>query len=106
MKIKVEQGSGNVYADIGSADAEAMLLKAQLAARIGQIIGQRGWTQEHAAEVVGMPRPKLSNLLRGQFRGISEAKMLECLTRLGSNVHIVIDPADNRAPGRIDVVMV
>jgi predicted XRE-type DNA-binding protein len=37
----------------------------------------------HAARLLAMPQPKVSLLLRGQFRGISEAKMLECPARLG-----------------------
>jgi predicted XRE-type DNA-binding protein len=61
-------------------------------------------TQTQAAEVLGMPQPKLSNMLRGQFRGISEAKMLECLTRLGWDVQIVVKtPARVRKAGLLSV---
>ena len=87
---KIEQGSTNVYADLGLENAKEMLVKAQLATKIGEIIKRRKLTQVQAAELLGMTQPKLSNLLRGQFRGISEAKMLECLTRLGRNVEIVV----------------
>lgn len=65
------------------ADADEMLVKAQLAAKIGEIIKARNWSQQQAAGMLGMTQPKLSNLLRGRFRGISEAKMLGCLARLG-----------------------
>jgi predicted XRE-type DNA-binding protein len=102
---EVQFGSGNVYADLGYSDAQEMLLKAQLAAQIGKIIKARRWSQQRAAEVVGMTQPKLSQMLRGQFRGISQAKMLDCLTRLGRNVQIVVGPAQ-RGPsvGRMEVV--
>ncbi|HCQ9156832.1 TPA: XRE family transcriptional regulator, partial [Escherichia coli] len=86
MSHDIEVSSGNVYADIGRDDAEEMLVKAQLATTIGNIIKSRRLTQEQAAKLLGMTQPKLSNMLRGQFRGISEAKMLECLTRLGRDV--------------------
>jgi len=44
-------------------------------------------------------------MLRGQFRGISEAKMLECLNRLGRDVEIVVGkPSRSRATGRTSVV--
>ncbi|RWA37008.1 helix-turn-helix domain-containing protein [Xylella fastidiosa] len=91
--IEIEEGSCNVYADLGIPDADEMLVKAQLATKIGEIIKGRGWTQQEAANVLGMTQPKLSKMLRGQFRGISEAKMLECLARLGRQVQIVIGPA-------------
>jgi predicted XRE-type DNA-binding protein len=81
--MEFERGSTNVYSDLGLADADEMLVKARLATKIGEIIRQRGLTQVEAAEIVGMPRPKLSGQLRGRFRGISEAKMLDCLTSLG-----------------------
>ena len=87
---KIEISSGNVYADLGDSKAEEMLVKARLAFKIGEIIKQRHLTQVEAADLLGLTQPKLSGLLRGQFRGVSEAKMLECLNRLGRDVQIVI----------------
>jgi predicted XRE-type DNA-binding protein len=102
---KIERGSTNVYADLGLADAEEMLVKAQLASKIGEIIRRRKLTQIQAAELLGIPQPKLSGLLRGQFRGISESKMLECLTRLGRDIEIVIKSAPrSRTEGHVTVV--
>jgi predicted XRE-type DNA-binding protein len=101
---KIEKGSGNVYADLGMPDAEEMLVKAQLSTKIAEIIKLRKMTQTQAAQVLGMPQPKLSNMLRGRFRGISEAKMLECLTRLGRDVQIVVKPSSKaRKIGRVSV---
>ena len=89
----IERGCGNVYEDLGHADAEEMMVKAQLAAKIGEVIAERQWSQQKAATVIGLAQPKLSQMLRGQFRGISEAKMLDALARLGLDVQIVIGPS-------------
>lgn len=105
--IRITKGSSNIYADIGMPDAGEMLVKAHLAAKIGEIIKQRRMTQQQAAEILGMPQPKLSNMLRGQFRGISEARMLDCLNRLGRDVEIVVRKSSRSrgaAPGRTKVV--
>jgi len=103
--IEIEESTGNVYADLGMADADEMIVKAQLATKIGEIIKSRKWRQQQAAEVLGMTQPKLSKMLRGQFRGISEAKMLDCLARLGRDVQIVVGPARRAASaGRVAVV--
>jgi predicted XRE-type DNA-binding protein len=103
--MEFERGSTNVYADLGFPDADEMLVKAQLATKIGEIIKRRRLTQVEAAEIVGMPQPKLSGLLRGQFRGISETKMLQCLTRLGRDVKIVVGPARRLSgAGHIEVL--
>ena len=98
----VEESSGNVYADLGYADSEGMLVKAQLAAKIAEIIQRQALTQARAAEILGLTQPKVSALLKGRFRGISEHRLLECLTRLGRDVHIVIKPTPKSRPnGRL-----
>jgi predicted XRE-type DNA-binding protein len=103
--IEIEKSSGNIYADLDLPDADEMYVKAQLAAKISEIIQSRRWTQQRAAEALGISQPKLSQLMRGQFRGISEAKMLELLARLGRNVQIVVGPARRSSKaGRVEVV--
>jgi predicted XRE-type DNA-binding protein len=103
--MEIEEGSTNIYADLGRADADEMLIKAQLATKISEIIKRRRLTQVEAAQLIGLPQPKLSGLLRGQFRGVSEAKMLNCLTRLGRDVRIVVGPARRRSGiGHVEVL--
>lgn len=103
--ITIEEGSDNVYADMGYLDAEEMLVKASLAHEIGQIIKSRRLTQQRAAEILGMPQPKLSDMLRGKFRGISQAKMIECLNRLGRDIEIVVKKAARRSQGHTHVLV-
>lgn len=104
---EIEKGSANVYADLGIANAKEMLVKAQLAAKIGSILKARHLTQVQAAEILGLPQPKVSEMLRGKFRGISESKMIDCLARLGRDVQIVIKTAPrSRREGRVEVVFV
>ena len=97
--------SGNVYTDIGVENPEEMLVKAQLAASIQGILKARKLTQTEAAEILGLPQPKLSRILHGHFRGVSEAKMMECIARLGRDVRIVIGPEHQTGRGgRVEVV--
>jgi predicted XRE-type DNA-binding protein len=50
-KITIERGTGNVYADLGMADAQDMLVKAKLASKIGEIITAQNLTQPQAADL-------------------------------------------------------
>jgi predicted XRE-type DNA-binding protein len=93
----------NVYAQPGFPDAEEMLVKAQLVSKIGETLRKRGWSQQEAAKVLGLTQPKLSKMLRGQFRGISEMKMMDCLIRLGRPVKIVVGRESKSSGGRIEV---
>ncbi|MGD0520993.1 MAG: helix-turn-helix transcriptional regulator [Terracidiphilus sp.] len=79
-------------------------MKAQWVVKIAQILRQRGWSQQQAAKVLGLTQPKLSKMLRGQFRGISEMKMMDCLVRLGRAVKIVVGPECKAADERVKVV--
>jgi predicted XRE-type DNA-binding protein len=91
--IVVERGSANVYSDLNADDADVMLIKAQLARKISALMKIRQLTQIEAEQLFGMKQPKISGMLRGQFRGISEEKMMRCLVSLGQNVEIVVKPA-------------
>jgi predicted XRE-type DNA-binding protein len=102
---QIHEGSDNVYRDLGFPDAQEMLVKAQLVSKIREIIRGMGLTQVEAAAILGLPQPKLSGILRGQFRGVSERKLIECLTGLGRDVDIVVkDTPRRRAGGKVTVV--
>lgn len=101
--IDFEEGSTNVYADLGRADADEMLVKAQLAVKISEVVKLRHLTQAAVAEILGMPQPKVSGMLRGQFRGISEDRMMRCLAALGHDVQIVVKPARKGRIGSLTV---
>lgn len=101
--IEMQEGSGNVYADLGFADASSMLVKAHLASKIATIIKRRKLTQIQAAGLFDMPQPKISAMLRGHFRGISEEKMMRCLVSLGQNVQIVVKPARKGSVAELSV---
>jgi predicted XRE-type DNA-binding protein len=103
--VEIHEGSSNVYADLGYPDAEEMLIKAKLVRKISEIVRSKGLTQVEAAKVLGLTQPKVSALFRGQFRGISERKLIDCLTGLGRDVEIVVkDTPRRRAGGKLTVV--
>jgi predicted XRE-type DNA-binding protein len=100
---KVEKAR-SIYAELGFPDADQMQVKAQLVVKIAEILRKRGCSQQQAAKVLGMTQPKLSKMLRGQFRGVSEMKMMDCLVRLGREVRIVVGPEKKAGAERIEVV--
>ncbi len=96
-EITIEVGSANVYTDLGYADAAEMQRKSQLATEIARVIKARGLTQDGAADLLGIDQSKISRTTRGQFCGISEAKLLELVAKLGHNVKIIVGPVRRRA---------
>ena len=87
---QVEEGSGNVFADLGLPDAEELLSKAALMLRIGEIIKGHNLTQAQAAHVLGASQPVVSNLLNGRISGFSLERLVRFLNALDRDVEIVV----------------
>lgn len=109
MKSKVKprpmRAGVNAYKDLGVASPEEALAKARLAARIAEIITERGWTQVAAAKVLGIDQPKVSALLRGKLSSFSLERLMRFLTVLGRNVEIVVrDRPRAHGPGHLQVL--
>ena len=101
--VKIERGSGNIFADLGLPDADGHLLKAELVTQIDKIIRERRLKQVDAAKLLGLSQPDVSRLLRGSFREYSMERLLRPLTALGRDVHIVIRESHSERPGRLGV---
>lgn len=84
------EGGGNIFADIGMANADEHLLKAGLVAKLSEVIRARGLSQSAAAKVTGISQPDLSRVLRGRFRDMSADRLIRALTRLNSDVEITV----------------
>lgn len=65
--VTSESDSGNVFADLGFAEPEEELTKAQLASQIREINKRRRLTQTAAATLMGVDQPKISALLGGRL---------------------------------------
>src|SRR5207249_5046284 len=89
-EVKVEESSGNVFADLGYPDAEEALAKSRLAQHIADILEKKHLTQVQAARLLGIDQPKVSRLLRGQLREFSTDRLFRFLNALGQDVEIVI----------------
>ncbi len=84
----IRGSSGNVFADLGIADAEEHRLKAGLVRKLAQVIASRGLTQIEAGKLTGISQPDLSRVLRGQFRDMSSDRLIRALTHLDTEIDI------------------
>lgn len=94
--IEVERGSGNVYADLGLPDADKLKIKTGLVIEIRKAMRNLDLTQQEAAKRMGVPQPKVSGMMRGDFSNLSERKLMDCLNRLGYDIEIKVKPAAKR----------
>jgi len=80
----IEEGSTNVYADLGFPDASAMLRKSQIVSEMSRTIKARRWTQEAVAAVLQIDSSEVSRNTCGQFRNISEVRLREWAARMNN----------------------
>lgn len=97
----IEHGSGNVFADLGFADADEMEYKAGIAFLIKKAIGDRNLTQKQAGEILGIEQPKVSDIIRGRLDGFSGDRLVRYLTALGCDVKITVSAPHPGTPGHI-----
>ena len=64
--IDYEEGSGNIFADLGFPHPKQELLKARLTLEIYRIIKARHLTQAQAGEILGIKQPHVSLLMRNR----------------------------------------
>jgi predicted XRE-type DNA-binding protein len=95
MKM-VTRGSGNVFRDLGLADADVLQAKADLVFKISATIEERGLSQVEAAQILGVSQPKISALFRGHLDGFSLERIMRFLAALDQKVEIKVRPKSRR----------
>ena len=100
----IEPGDGT-SADPDLPDADAHIVKAELVARIDDIIRQRDLTQAEAGRLLGLSQPDLSRLLRGDIREYSLERLLGLLIALNRDIDIVIRQPRSTTGGRLRVAV-
>jgi predicted XRE-type DNA-binding protein len=94
-RLKMERGSGNVFADIGFPPEEAqnLQLRSTLMTRIEQYVKRSGETQAAAARALGITQPRLNDLLRGKIDKFSLDALVNMLAHAGMRVEVTVKKA-------------
>lgn len=90
--IEHEEGSGNVFADLGFEDPDELYARAQLGFHVHKLLVARKLKQREIAELLGVKQPEVSHLMNGRFSRFTTDKLLEFLKRLDQTVSICIRP--------------
>src|SRR5438552_18632145 len=101
---RIVRSSGNVFADLGFADAGERQTKVRLAFAINDVLKRRGLSQGKAAELLGINQPKVSALSKYRLEGFSVERLMRFLTSLNQDVEIIVRKKPRtRRQGRVFV---
>ncbi|MGO9255243.1 MAG: helix-turn-helix domain-containing protein [Bryobacteraceae bacterium] len=95
--------SGNVFADLNLPQADDLLAKAELAAKIVAEIQRRRLTQSQAPALLGIDQPKVSALKQGKVSGFSIERLMRLLLVLGRDIEITVKKSKSRSTARLRV---
>lgn len=87
---RTTKSSGNIFADLGLADADERQTRVRLAVAINQVLKRRRLTQTEIASQLGINQPKVSSLLNYKLAGFSVERLMRFLTALDQDIEIVI----------------
>ncbi len=94
--MKMEKGSGNIFADLGfdAAEAANLQVRARLMSRLIDFIEENGFTQQEAADFFGVKQPRISNLMRGKINEFSIDALVNLLAIAGLRISIDFEPIE------------
>jgi predicted XRE-type DNA-binding protein len=98
--IEHEEGSGNVFADLGLSDADELYTRARLGFHVYTLLNRQQLKQREIAKVLGIAQPDVSHLMNGQYSRFTTDKLLDFLRRLNQKVTIHIKPHKAGEPYR------
>lgn len=90
--IEYEEGSGNVFADLGLEDADELFARSRLGFHVYDIVRKKRLKQREIANLLGIAQSDVSHLMNGHFSRFTIDKLLDFLKRLERKVTIKISP--------------
>jgi predicted XRE-type DNA-binding protein len=91
-KIEFEEGSGNVFADLGLKESDELFMRAQVGFCVYKIVTGKKLKQREIAAVLGIAQSDVSHLMNGHYSRFTTDKLLDFLKRLDRKVTIRIGP--------------
>jgi predicted XRE-type DNA-binding protein len=89
-KPEFEEGSGNVFADLGLNDSDELFARSKIGFHVYQILKAGELPQREIASLLGIKQPEVSHLMNGHFSRFTTDKLLDFLRRLERKVTIRI----------------
>ena len=97
--------SGNIFQDLGFANAEEKLAKVKLASVIADILEQQQITPQQATQILGLELEQINNLTNGILKEFTIENLLSYLIKLGQNVEIMVtNQQPDKSQPKINVV--
>ena len=95
MDNQIIESCGDVFKDFGFSPelSDKLAIKSYLMAEIESYIKKKGITHDHASKVMGVSRPRISDVMRGKIDKFTIEALVDMLTRAGLHIAITVEYA-------------
>ena len=95
MNAEWEEGSENVFKDVGFSEQEAeyLTIRSRLMLEVDRFVKESALTQREAAKKLGINQPRLNDLLKGKIQKFSIDALVRMLSRIGVHVDVHVRAA-------------
>ncbi len=89
--FEIVRGSGNVFRDMGRADAEITQLKTRLAAEIIGVLDDRDLTVRGAKDITGIAAADFSRIRHAKLERFTVDRLMAVLSKLDQKVEVSVN---------------
>ena len=95
MNPEWEEGSENVFKDLGfsKTEAEHLMIRSRLMIEVEQFVEKSKLSQREAAKKLGITQPRLNDLLQGKIQKFSIDALVKMLSKVGIHVDVHVSAA-------------
>ena len=95
MNPEWEEGSENVFKDLGFSEIEAehLMIRSRLMLEVERFVERSKLSQREAAKILGITQPRLNDLLQGKIQKFSIDSLVKMLSKVGVHVDVHVSAA-------------
>jgi predicted XRE-type DNA-binding protein len=89
-EFELVRGSGNVFRDMGDANAEVLQLKAILAGKIIEVLDEQKISVRRAHEMTGFAAADFSRVRQAKLQRFTVDRLMQMLAKLNQDVEVSV----------------
>jgi len=95
MNPEWEEGSENVFKDLGfpETEAEHLMIRSRLMLEVERFVERSKLSQREAAKMLGITQPRFNDLLQGKIQKFSIDALVKMLSKVGIHVNVHVSAA-------------
>ncbi len=102
-KLEIVFGSGNVFRDLGTPNADLLHLKAKLGAAIIRAMDELALGPREAERVTKIPAADFSRIRKANLKRFTADRLMTILNRMGQEVDVTLNVHPRPAKGRVRI---